>query len=61
VAKTGTLMKLLTILNELEEKKYIYMLTLLPRCPKEIMEIFLTEDKLPFHSDVFKVKHYKKI
>ncbi len=39
----GTIIKLLTTLNELEEKSDLYANSNTQRCPKDIMKIFLTE------------------
>jgi hypothetical protein len=40
----GTIIKLLTTLNKLEEKNYLYVNSTTQRCPKEIIKNFLIED-----------------
>jgi len=40
----GTIIRLLTTSNELEEKIYLYANSTTQRCQKEIMKIFLIED-----------------
>jgi hypothetical protein len=46
----GTIIRLLTTINELEEKKFstVYATSTTQRCPKEKMQIFLIEDFFQF-------------